>query len=158
MRLPRLPPLTYIHTPDPDTSSIEKGTQELEQNDTVALANQKPFDISLALPGVAGVHDDSGLDPADRLRVKRKLDRPILFLLYTCTSDPRPAITLFYIFTQTIITIVQFMGKSAIATSAILGSLPDNSLTNEHLTTSQTSFMSASWFRSSHTQLYSGAS
>ena len=73
---------------DPDTGSIEKRTHQLEQNDTVALPNQMGFDISLALPGVAGVHDDSELDPADSFRVKRKLDRrilPLLFLLYTRT-------------------------------------------------------------------------
>ena len=70
---------------DPDTSSIEKG----EQNDIVTLANQRALDISLALPGVAGVHSDNEIDPVDSLRVKRKLDRyilPILCLLYTCMS------------------------------------------------------------------------
>jgi hypothetical protein len=76
---------------DRDTSSIEKGAHELEHNATVALADQKTLDISLALPGMAGVHDDNELDPADSLRVKRKLDRrilPLLFLLYTRTSHP----------------------------------------------------------------------
>ena len=73
---------------DPDTSSIEKG----EQNDIITLAKQRALDISLALPGVAGVHNDNEIDPVDSLRVKRKLDRhilPILCLLYTCMScDP----------------------------------------------------------------------
>ena len=72
---------------DPDTSSIEKGSHE--HDDTVALANQKELDISLALPGVAGVHNDNEIDPVVSLRVKRKLDRhllPLLSLLYTRMS------------------------------------------------------------------------
>ena len=74
---------------DPDTSSVEKGAHELDHNATVSLANQRTLDISLALPGVAGVHDDDELDPMDSLRVRRKLDRriiPLLMLLYTRTS------------------------------------------------------------------------
>ena len=81
---------------DPDTSSIEKGARELEHDDIVLLADQKALDISLALPGVVGVHDDSELDPADSLRVKRKLDRrilPLLFSLYTRTSYRVPLIS-----------------------------------------------------------------
>ena len=71
-------------------SSIEKGAQEL---DTVALADQRTLDISLALPGVAGVHEDDDLDPAESSRVRNKLDRrilPLLFLLYTRMSPPSP--------------------------------------------------------------------
>lgn len=78
---------------DQDTSSIEKGAHELEHNATVTLANQKDLDISLALPGMAGVHDDDDLDPAVSRRVKRKLDRrilPLLCLLYTRTSLSLP--------------------------------------------------------------------
>lgn len=74
---------------DQDTSSIEKGAHELEHNATIALANQKDLDISLTLPGMAGVHDDDDLDPEVSRRVKRKLDRrilPLLCLLYTRTS------------------------------------------------------------------------
>ena len=72
---------------DKGTDSIEKDSGELEQNAIFVSANHKTLDISLAL---AGIHDDSELDPADSLRVKRKLDRhllPLLFLLYTRTSS-----------------------------------------------------------------------
>jgi hypothetical protein len=41
----------------------------------------KQLDISLALPGMLGEHDDEELDPAEARRVKRKLDRRILPLL-----------------------------------------------------------------------------
>ena len=74
---------------DPDTSSIEKGAQELEHNDILVVSNQNALDVSLAIKGVVGVHDDSELDPVDSLRVKNKLDRrilPLLFSLYTRTS------------------------------------------------------------------------
>ena len=74
---------------DPDTSSIEKGPHELEHSNVVLIPNQRTLDVSLGLPGVTGVHDDSELDPADSRRVKRKLDRrilPLLFSLYTRTS------------------------------------------------------------------------
>lgn len=41
----------------------------------------KELDISLALPGMLGEHDDDELDPAEARRVKAKLDRRILPLL-----------------------------------------------------------------------------
>ena len=71
------------------TDSIEKDSGELEgqKNPIVVSADPQTLDISLAL---TGIHDDIELDPADSLRVKRKLDRhllPLLFLLYTRTSS-----------------------------------------------------------------------
>ena len=83
--------MSFEERKSPDTSPFEKGAHELEGNDLITLANQNALDISLALPGMAGVHDDSELDPADSLRVKRRLDRrilPLLFLLYTRMSGP----------------------------------------------------------------------
>jgi hypothetical protein len=41
----------------------------------------KELDISLALPGMLGVHEEDELDPVEAARVKRKLDRRILPLL-----------------------------------------------------------------------------
>ncbi|CAG8616840.1 11937_t:CDS:1, partial [Acaulospora colombiana] len=41
----------------------------------------KQLDVSLALPGMLGEHDDEELDPVEARRVKRKLDRRILPLL-----------------------------------------------------------------------------
>jgi hypothetical protein len=42
----------------------------------------KELDISLALPGMLGEHDDDELDPVEAKRVKRKLDWKILPLLF----------------------------------------------------------------------------
>jgi hypothetical protein len=42
----------------------------------------KQLDISLALPGMLGVHEDDELDPAESRRVKKKLDWRILPLLF----------------------------------------------------------------------------
>jgi hypothetical protein len=42
----------------------------------------KELDISLALPGMLGEHDDDELDPVEARRVKRKLDWRILPLLF----------------------------------------------------------------------------
>jgi hypothetical protein len=42
----------------------------------------KELDISLALPGMLGEHDDEELDPIEARRVKRKLDWRILPLLF----------------------------------------------------------------------------
>jgi hypothetical protein len=41
----------------------------------------RDLDISLALPGMLGVHEEDELDPVEAARVKRKLDRRILPLL-----------------------------------------------------------------------------
>jgi ACS family allantoate permease-like MFS transporter len=73
---------------DNDSGSIEKGVHEI---DLPVLANQHALDVSLTLPGMAGVHDDNEIDPAESARVKRKLDLhllPLLFLLYTRMFSP----------------------------------------------------------------------
>jgi hypothetical protein len=42
----------------------------------------KELDISLALPGMLGEHDEDELDPTEARRIKRKLDWRILPLLF----------------------------------------------------------------------------
>lgn len=74
----------------------------------------RQLDVSLALPGMTGVHEEDELDPAESRAVKRKLDwriMPLLCLIYT----------------------VQFLDKNNIGASAILGFLQDAHLTGEQL-------------------------
>ncbi|PVF97422.1 MFS general substrate transporter [Serendipita vermifera] len=72
----------------------------------------KELDISLALPGMLGIHEEDKVDPIEAGRVKRKLDRrilPLLMLVYT----------------------LQYLDKSTIGATSILGFLQDNHLTVE---------------------------
>jgi hypothetical protein len=43
----------------------------------------RQLDVSLALPGMLGEHDEDEVDPVESKRVKRKLDLRILPLLMT---------------------------------------------------------------------------
>ncbi|PVF93087.1 MFS general substrate transporter [Serendipita vermifera] len=81
----------------------------------------RQLDVSLALPGMLGVHEDDELDQLEARRVKRKLDwriLPLLFAIYT----------------------LQFLDKTSIGASSILGILQDNKLTGEHLNNLSTFF------------------
>ncbi|KAG8855945.1 hypothetical protein FRB91_001465 [Serendipita sp. 411] len=77
-------------------------------------AAAKDLDISLALPGMTGVHEEDDLDPYESKRVKRKIDwrvMPLLCAIYT----------------------LQFLDKNAIGAATILGFLKDNQLTTAQL-------------------------
>ncbi|PVF93085.1 MFS general substrate transporter [Serendipita vermifera] len=81
----------------------------------------KQLDISLALPGMLGVHEEDELDPVEARRVKRKLDGriiPLLMAIYT----------------------LQYLDKTTIGASSILGFLQDAHLTVEELNNLSTFF------------------
>ncbi|PVF97423.1 MFS general substrate transporter [Serendipita vermifera] len=74
----------------------------------------KQLDVSLALPGMLGEHDDDELDPVESNRVKRKLDLRILPLLMTVYT-------------------LQFLDKNTIGAASILGFLQDTHMNGNQL-------------------------